>query len=790
VVEQVKDAYLTDIRFQYNNTTIPGFNPTNYNYTVDYPYSAPLLPKINVYASSPTANLFYFEQKTTPPYTQNVMVYSEDMNVNKVYSVSFNLVKNTNPFFVFILINGISLQNFNSQIFDYEYDFPYTEMNAPVVTAIPVHPYAEVVITQIDSINGTVTIEVTAEDDEFSSTYTIDFSRDLSPVKSIETIIYEYENENYTFEFPIEETEVTIMLPMETLEIPVILEVLLSDNRSAYIIDEQPDEENDLTGVIMVTAEDETEETYFISFERTLSSSTLLTGIYYDETLVPDFDPNTLSYFILLPFDHYEIPIITATAAWQGTNVVTQNPNTPFGTGSVIVTSEDGDHTQTYSIVFQRKGNPYLVDLYYTLDGEPYPIPDFDPETFEYYISLPIGTTETPTVEYFPEDNTCIITDEQPASPNGTGWVKLVTWNNDETVTYTVHFSVTLSQEALLIDLLVDGVTIVNFNSNTFHYSFPEYEYGTEPFPPLAVTAVAKHPDAMVNITQIEDYPGVATVLVTAGETSFTNTYSISFSVEPGNNTFLDTIYLDGAPLMGFNKKQYFYEFQLNYEDPQVPNVVGIPEDSRSEVDTEQAQQPDDTAKIWVTALNGDVALYQVHFLPGKNNNAYLQMIYIDGKPLENFVHYLPNYTYPLPFNYTGIPWVTYEKQDPNADAVKEDLNSNPPQTKIFVTAEDGIIKFTYTITFLRESSVVTYNNETAIEVYPNPSSDIVHFAINGLHQTGYLEIITLEGKTLGKHILQDGINAVNIEHLANGLYFYKIFTDKTMIGTGKFVKK
>jgi hypothetical protein len=491
----------------------------------------------------------------------------------------------------------------------------------------------------------------------------------------------------------------------------------------------------------------------------------------------------------MLPFNTSQIQAVTATAAWKNTNVQTTQASNPFGQATVQVTSEDGQNIKIYTIYFQRKGNPYLLDLSYNLDGTSIPVPGFNPLTFEYFILLDIGTTATPLLEYVIEDDRCFVDTVQQTTPNGTSSFKFTTWNYDDSLTYTVNFTVKLSQEALLCSLQVDGVSVPNFNSHTFNYIWEQFEYGTEEFP--VITAEACEIDATVVIEQVEVYPGVATIKVTAGETSITNTYTISFSVEPGDNNFLDAIYIDGVPLFGFDKYIYFYTRQLEHGVTQAPQVDAIAEDPRATVDKEQAPQPGDTAKIWVTALNGDVALYQVHFLPGKNNNAYLEMIYIDGKPLEGFVRYLPNYEYILPYNYTGLPWVTYEKEDPNAEAIKEDIyDTNPPQTKIFVTAEDGLMKFVYTITFLRESSVFTYNNETEINVYPNPTSDNIHFEINGLPQTGYLEIITMEGKTMGKHILQDGINTVNVEHLSKGIYFYKIFTDRTMLGTGKFVKK
>ena len=786
LVAQEKDAYLTDIK--YNNVSIEGFNPTIYNYyNVEVPYSDPTPPYIIPYSSSPTAKIVRFEQLDLPPYTQEFLVYSEDLEITKLYRVDFIRVKNTNPYLSDIKINGVSLQDFNSGNFEYEHDFSYTEMNAPVVSATPVYPSSQIDIMQIDTIIGTVTITVTAEDDAFSSVYTIDFTRELSPIKTIETITYEYDNDIYTFEFPMDETEVTIKLPMETLEIPSITDVTLTDNRSTFEIDEQPEETNDLTGIVVVMAEDFTDETYAVIFERTPSSSVLLTGIYYDDNLVPDFDPAVLNYSIMLPFEHSEIPNITATAAWAGTIVATQNPGTPFGTGFVTVTSEDEDHTLLYTIAFERKGNPYLVDLFYTLDGESYPVPDFDPEIFEYSVSLPIGTASTPIVGYFPEDNRSIITDEQPISPNSSAWVKIVTWNADDSVTYFVNFTVELSTEALLSDLQVDGITVSNFNPNTFHYTIPQYPYGT-PLP--IVTAETMYVDADYEVFDIEEFPGTAIVTVTAGDLS-TNAYTVSFSIDPGDNTYLIDLLINEVHWWEFEKNRYYYDYMPLPEGATPPEVDAILEDENATLTIIQAEQIGDTAKVMVTSLNGNVAIYYVYFPVAKNDNAYAAMIYIDWKPLEDFDKYTLEYNYSLPSNYMGIPNVFVEMEDPNASHENPvtDPTTTPPHTKIVTWAENEETSITYRIYWILENSVISYNQETEIMVYPNPSSDMIHFEIKGLAQTGYLEIYSMEGKKIGNHILHGGINRLNIEHLQGGFYFYKIFTEQTMLGTGKFMK-
>jgi hypothetical protein len=788
VVPQEKDAYLVDIRYQ--NKTIDNFNPTIYEYTQNIPYSNPLPPAISVVASSPTALPFFAQQMTTPPYTQKVLVYSEDMTVSKTYTIHFNRVKDTVSTLAEIRINYLLLPDFHPEVFEYEYELPYTELENPVVTVIPAFQYAQITMVQPTSVNETVVINVNAEDDNYSAVYTVDITRALSPVNNIETIIYDYDNQ--TYEVNCTGTVMTIMLPVETEGEPVITDIILVDNRADYEIEEQPDETNNFTATISVTAENEDEETYIVSFQRTLSESTLLTGIGYTlgGTYYPiDFDPEVTTYTFILPFNNSFIPVISATAAWKNTVVTTTDPTSAFGQGSILVISEDGQYNISYTIVFLRKGDAHLVSLSYNLDGVSYPISNFSPTTFNYSINLDIATTSIPVLEYVLEDNRCDVVIVQQEAPNGTSELKIITWNQDDSLTYTVNFTVLLSTEALLDSLFIDGVFMENFDPNVFTYHYPQYEYGTEPIPYPVISGKAKYADATLEDTQISGYPGEAALKVTAGNPSFTNTYTVSFSVEAGDNNYLEELTINGSLYGIFDKYVYFYKPTLLYGSTNVPVINGIPEDERATIEIVQAQEFGDTAKIFVTAINGEVAIYQVLFVVDKNNNAYAKMIYIDWEPLEDFDGFIYEYTCILPANYTGEPFVAAETEDPNASWIRKDVSFIPLIKQIIVTAENGVEQNIYTISFEIKNSIIHFDDETTIQVYPNPASDILYFNVNELRQVGYLEIYSLEGKKTDCHTLQEGLNIINIEHFPKGIYFYKIFSDRTMIGAGKFVK-
>ena len=788
-VQSTDNAYLSALGYFLGNEQIvvPGFRPTIFNYSVTIPYSTQLPPTLFATPMVSNATTFFsYSTPTSASYQGNVLVFSENMEGMKIYTVTFNRVKNTNAKLADIQINGVSLEDFDSNVFAMDYELSYTELTPPVVTATPAYEFANVTITQIDAVTGTVTIHVTAEDETNTEVYTIDVTRELSPVKIISNISYDYNNQSFTYYLDEEETEVTIMLPVETIGIPEITEIVLADDRSDFEIEEQPAISNNLTGTITVTAEDETEEVYTVIFERILSASTLLLDISYDGISVPNFDLATLTYNIILPWNHTQIPNVSAIAEWENTSVQIAQPTSVFGQATVTVTSENAQNIKIYTIHFQRKGNAQLTALSYNLGGTVFPVPGFDPATLVYNVILPMATTAVPVLTYIPTDDRCDIYPIQQSTPNGTSQVKIVTWNQDDSLTYTVNFTVAISTEAILLDLLVDGVSIPNFAPQTLNYNYPQYEYGTQTFP--AVTAVAQHPDADVEIVQITSLPGVANITVTAGDAINTNVYTISFSIEAGDNTYLADLTVGGESLPEFNKNVHSYEVALPYGTTEFPEVDAIAEDSRSVVDKEQAQFPEQTATISVTALNGDIAVYEIVFVIDKNDNAFAKMIYIDWDSLENFNTHTTYYTYHLPANYVGEPHIYVETEDPNATASSV-VYVSPTMALITVTAENEHTTLEYRINFIKETGIESYDNETKFRVFPNPVSDVIHFVIDENIQKAYVEIYAMDNKKIGNYFLQNGDNGMNVEYLSTGIYFYKIFTDKTMLGVGKFIK-
>ena len=725
-VNAADNAYLKSIK--YNNTNIDIFNPEKYDYTINIPYSTAVAPVLSAVAMESSASIFY-NQPTTSPYQGKILVYSANMQEMKIYTVNLIPTQNTDATLTDIKIDGVSLPNFNPQSTAYKVELPYTQMLAPVVAATP-SPTATVTnITQLTgtTVAGTVTITVKPESGS-NATYTIIFSRAKSPVKTIDTIKYQRDGENYVHKVSGSQTNISIKMPAETESVPLLSSIVLSDSRADYRIYEYPNADNNFTATIAVFAENLTQTTYFVQFENTLSSSTLLTDIFYDGTSIENFDPNTKQYTVYLPYNAQQAADVSVIPAWKNTQYSVVQSTEIFGYAEIFVTSEDGQNTDVYTVYFVQKGQVRLADLSYNLDGNNLPVtPTFDPAVLEYNITLPFGTTNIPVLQYTVAENDprTEVSQNELATPNGTIYLTLIT-----------------------------------------------------------------------------DYP------------ADTLTYTVTFTMEAGDNNYLSDLLIDNKPMQGFDKNVYFYKLYYPYGTTQLPTVRATAEDPKAIVALTQAVHAGDTAKVEVTARNGDIALYQVFFEVGKSPNAHAKMIYVDWEPLEGFDSLSRNYYYTLPNDYRGIPFVTVELDDENATYEIINPTSLPAQTQIIITAEDGENEFSYRINFSKNTSIVSYNGGSIdIGVYPNPTTGALKIKNYELKDGDVMEIYNVVGQRVytspnpskggeaplsppegGKtpSLLEraGGEVILDVSHLANGMYFYKIFSDKIMLGTGRFVKE
>ena len=194
----------------------------------------------------------------------------------------------------------------------------------------------------------------------------------------------------------------------------------------------------------------------------------------------------------------------------------------------IEVLGNDGSNGQFYEIAFVA--TPPAKDVAtlnsITVNGEK--VEGFAPETTEYNVELPFGTTVVPVVAATPTSSKATVSVTQATAVNGKATIHVVAEDGKTTKDYTVQFSVAAaaSEDATLASLSIDGKAIADFKADSLNYTHT-IAYTAEAVP--VITAEANDESANVAITQAAAVPGTATIVVTAQAGNKT-TYTVEIS--------------------------------------------------------------------------------------------------------------------------------------------------------------------------------------------------------------------------------------------------------------------
>jgi len=75
-----------------------------------------------------------------------------------------------------------------------------------------------------------------------------------------------------------------------------------------------------------------------------------------------------------------------------------------------------------------------------------------------------------------------------------------------------------------------------------------------------------------------------------------------------------------------------------------------------------------------------------------------------------------------------------------------------------------------------------------SLSVSPNPASDHINITLEKAIQDGRFEIYNLQGRLVGKYMVNDVNARVDISALPSGMYYYRMSKDNTSLGTGSFI--
>ena len=615
-----------------------------------------------------------------------ITVKAGDGSSTHTYKIKFVRAASTNANLAGININGEAMTGFKATTTTYNVELPFGTTKAPVVEPIPAEDAQTVTCTQPSSVNGKATITVTAADKKTTKTYTLNFSVAQLKDNTLKSILV---NGSEIAGFVPTQTIYKVSLPLGTTTMPTVEAVSAYPAGAQTITYTAPDKIDGGTYQISVTTPgNQTPKTYKLNFKLEASTYSKLKSLQMGG-YITDFTPDNLTYYVNLPIGTTALPEITYEKgdAYQK-DVEIQNGGLD-GTTRVIVTAASGDQT-VYKIIVstEKSSNSSLQNIF--IAGKA--LVGFAPNTLKYTYDLEVGTTTIPTITFTQGDEYQTVTINY-GGLNETTRVT-VTAGDGSTTSYQIVFAVQKSTNCSLKDLKVGGTTIEGFDPTVLEYYYTLAKGAAIP----AVTAVKAETSQTVNERKVTSAPGDYKLTVVA-ESGAKQTYIIHFVLNLSKNADLAAILLDGEPMKGFNATTYNYVDSLPIGQSMVPEVSFTRGDNGQKV---IVSENNNTYTLKVTAEDGKtVHTYTVLFVIQVSNNAFLDMIYVDGQKLPNFKSDSLTYEYEL----TGstIPAITYDKAD-EGQQVTVAAPVGPGVASLLVAAEAGGAN-TYTINFKRPST-------------------------------------------------------------------------------------
>ena len=205
---------------------------------------------------------------------------------------------------------------------------------------------------------------------------------------------------------------------------------------------------------------------------------------------------------------------------------------------------------------------------YIRIDGEE--LKNFESNILTYSIELPSGTKEYPQIE--------VITNSPDAKaeiklPNEfPGKVNIIVTAGDGKTqkTYTLNFKVTLSSDATLQSIKIDGKELENFNSSILMYDVYVPQTTSE-FP--NIEAIPSSSRAQVEIHPITPFPGKAYIYITAEDGRTKNTYTLNFTFAYNSDATIQSIFINDEELKGFNSQIFSYEVEVPPRSSNYPKI-------------------------------------------------------------------------------------------------------------------------------------------------------------------------------------------------------------------------
>ncbi len=575
----------TDLLMIYlNGVEIPGFRSDSLNYIDSLPEGITTIPTVTFKKAEESQRvLSVLENKV-----QRITVTAES-GAKKEYTVRFIPRASANAFLNMIYLDGVVLPGFKKEVLEYSY--PLTGETCPAIT-VDKAPGQQVTITAPFGA-GDAIIKVLPEDGS-GNTYTIHFvakatsSAQLASIAIDDVSIPGFRSDSMNYKATYEKVFPTVTYTKK--DVSQTVQILWKDSVAWLHV-------ADTLG---------NKAAYSVAFSRIYSGDNTLVAIYANGMMIEGFNPATLNYSYELNAGS-DYPEITYEAKEEAQVVFFGQ--LAAGKWGITVTAEDGtiaNYTVQYNLAKYADATlkkMSVVDK--TLS------PAFDSNIFSYNVNIDEGEALPQILVETREGQTVYINNVDADHQEVTVFAESGAKN-----TYNIAYTRRVSNNALLADILIDGVSLAGFDSEVFTYvdSLDRKDESGK------LTSVVPNvfPIGKLSNQTITTYfckpNGTTKIHVEAQDGSTTQDYFIYFPVRQSNNNFLGDLYLDSEEAdLTFKKTTTDYTVILPYTMAECPKVIYEKDETEQRIDF-ISRPIGDTTKVIVVAENGESRTYNILF--------------------------------------------------------------------------------------------------------------------------------------------------------------------------------
>ncbi len=623
-----------------------------------------------------------------------LIVKSERGDTEKMYELNIQPEPSHNAQLNNILVNGVQVQGFLPD--RYWYSAQVTGENVSVEYSSD-DMYQKVVKTR--GSKGEEVIEVTAQDGVTKLAYHIELWQQkpsnnayLKDVRLDDDKTFS-QYDTTAQDFDAKQLYYNIRIPETATQLPDLYVALQEEGQNWKRLSG-----NDVDTIRVTAPDGITTNDYVLNFLRVKSSNANLGMIYLDSQPMEIFDPEQTTYTINLPVGTASLPVIDViTAEPMQTYTKKQSGNTVFYT----VTAEDGTQKlYTLNFIFLLSEADTLTMLYE--DGEQ--MHEFAPRTFYYAKTLPVGVRTFPELSYEAADQWQTVTIDTISATMQTTYQLNVTAQSGKKNVYTVVYTLQQSAVDTLKMIYLDNKELENFVAQQTDYLIT--------LPTDATNLPA------ISWLEGDEYQKVDTItfaettkLTVQAENGATRTYSITFTKELSSNATLKMISVAGTDLANFDGEVLTYDVSLPYGTSSMPAVTFTKAEEAQNVSLSIQGW---TAQITVVAADGKTTqTYTINCTVNRSDNAYLQMIRLDGKAMTDFQAEQTEYDILLPLGTEKLPEISWLTADDQQTVQLDTIT--PTSLMLTVTSGNGEATTEYLLRFQLEKSPINTLSDLAV---------------------------------------------------------------------------